>query len=73
MLGVERVELQALYPSRIGAKAPNRKVMRDPAEPAGSRLPERDAAQPVWQANCDHCNSPECEHALMRERRPTAD
>ena len=33
-----------------------------------TRLAERDAAQPVWQQNCDNCDSPECEHALMRQR-----
>ena len=33
-----------------------------------TRLAERDAAQPVWQQNCDNCDSPECEHALMRQQ-----
>ena len=33
-----------------------------------TRLAERDAAQPIWQQNCDNCDSPECEHALMRQR-----
>ena len=68
MVDVERVELQALHRSRIGAKAPNRKVMRDPAEPESSRLAERDASQSVWLQNCDNCDSLECEHALMRQR-----
>jgi len=33
-----------------------------------TRLAERDAAQPAWQWACDSCDTPECEHALMRLR-----
>jgi len=40
--------------------------------PAGSglftRLADRDAAQPQWSWACDSCDSPECEHALLRQR-----
>jgi nicotinamide riboside kinase len=33
-----------------------------------TRLRERDAAQPDWRWVCEKCDSPECEHALQRER-----
>ena len=40
--------------------------------PAGSglftRLADRDAAQPMWQWACEACDSPECEHAMLRQR-----
>lgn len=40
--------------------------------PAGSglftRLADRDAAQPLWSWACESCDSPECEHALLRQR-----
>jgi nicotinamide riboside kinase len=31
-----------------------------------SRLAERNAAAPAWQWVCEKCDSPECEHALLR-------
>lgn len=33
-----------------------------------TRLAHRDAAQPTWQWSCDTCDSPECEHRLLRMR-----
>jgi len=31
-----------------------------------SRLQQRDAAQPAWRWVCEKCDSPECEHALLK-------
>ena len=36
-----------------------------------TRLAARDAAQPAWVWACENCDSPECEHALMRSRQPS--
>jgi hypothetical protein len=34
-----------------------------------TRLQQRDAAQPAWRWVCEKCDSPECEHASMNDRR----
>jgi nicotinamide riboside kinase len=42
-----------------------------PAPRAGllTRLAGRDAAQPAWAWACEACDVPDCEHALLRQRR----
>jgi hypothetical protein len=34
-----------------------------------TRLQQRDAAQPSWRWVCEKCDSPECEHQSMNDRR----
>ena len=60
--GAARVE------SAVDALAPLLRGRASPKTGLFTRLAERDAAQPVWQQHCDNCDSPECEHALMRQR-----
>ena len=60
--GAARVE------SAVDALAPLLRGRASPKNGLFTRLAERDAAQPVWQQHCDNCDSPECEHALVRQR-----
>jgi nicotinamide riboside kinase len=34
-----------------------------------TRLREREAAQPAWQWQCEHCDVPDCEHAVLAQQR----
>lgn len=38
-----------------------------------TRLAQRDAAQPAWHWACDNCDTPECEYALLHDRRGLSD
>ena len=62
-LGEARVE------AALDAVAPL--LRRDGAPATGllSRLAARDAAQPAWRWVCETCDSPDCEHASLRQRR----
>jgi hypothetical protein len=39
---------------------------RAPSHGLLSRLQQRDAAQPAWRWVCEKCDSPECEHAMLK-------
>lgn len=57
---------EARLESALGALAP---LLRRRVGAAGglfTRLAERDAHQPAWRWACDTCDSPECEHQLLR-------
>jgi hypothetical protein len=41
-------------------------LQRAPSRGLLSRLQQRDAAQPAWRWVCEKCDSPECEHAMLR-------
>lgn len=55
--------------SAVDAVAPLLRARRGPATGLFSRLAARDAAQPAWRWACDSCDTPECEHALLRHRQ----
>jgi nicotinamide riboside kinase len=68
---------QARLESAVDAVAPllrQRMALADSTPGASpglfSRLAARDAAQPAWRWACDSCDAPECEHQLLRQRRP---
>jgi nicotinamide riboside kinase len=55
--------------SALDAIAPVLRRHLDRASASGlfTRLARRDAAQPVWRWTCDSCDTPECEHQLLRQ------
>lgn len=62
-LGEARVE------AALDAVAPHLRREGAPATGLFSRLAARDAAQPEWRWVCETCDSPDCEHASLRQRR----
>jgi len=61
---------EARLESAVDAVAPLLRKRLDARRAGGlfSRLATRDAAQPAWRWSCDNCDTPECEHALLRLR-----
>lgn len=60
---------EARVEAALDAVAPWLRRAAAPAPGLLSRLADRDAAQPEWRWVCDSCDSPDCEHAALRQRR----
>jgi nicotinamide riboside kinase len=60
---------EARLESAVDAVAPLLRARSGPAAGLFSRLAARDAAQPAWRWACENCDTPECEHALLRQGR----
>lgn len=60
---------EARLEAAVDAVAPCLRQAGTPAAGLLSRLAERDAAQPAWRWVCENCDSPDCEHASLRQRR----
>lgn len=56
----------------LDAVAPLLRPTAPPGSGLFSRLAARDAAQPAWGWACEHCDSPDCEHAAWRARAQRA-
>ncbi len=61
-LGERRVQ------AAIDAVAPLVRPLAPPHSGLFTRLAGRNAAAPAWHRVCEKCDSPECEHALLRMR-----
>lgn len=59
---------EARLASALDAVAPLLRRRAGTANGLFTRLAERDAAQPLWRWSCEACDSPECEHAMLRLR-----
>lgn len=55
--------------SALDAVAPWLRQEGAPSNGLFSRLAARDAAQPAWRWVCETCDSPDCEHAALRQRK----
>lgn len=60
---------EARVESALDAVAPWLRRAGPQASGLFSRLAARDAAQPEWRWVCETCDSPDCEHAALRQRR----